>query len=175
MSWPCIAVPFPGPRFGRDLLLQLGEERLKRAPKRFDLSWARELGPVRLDAVAGGHRNGPHGFATRSQEDESSAPVARVGATFDVAQLLEFLDGLRHRLLAYVRKLRELADLDALRGHECEDVRVRRANVAEPRIFQGRDNCLRPVLMNQPEEQAERGVRRNTVLHLVDRYLSSVL
>jgi hypothetical protein len=63
-----------------------------------------------------------------------------------------------------VRKLGELADIDAAWGNKREEVRVRRTDVAEAGAVQRRVDRLGPVLVDEPEEQTERRVRRNGCL-----------
>ena len=91
----------------------------------------------------------------RREDDQPGAAISRVGAPLDVAQPFELLDGLGHRLLAHVGQPRQLADLDALGGHEREHVGVRRADVTEAGLVERRFDGLRPVLVQQPEQQAE--------------------
>jgi hypothetical protein len=145
-------------------LVELGEDFFERPAERLHVLRSHQLGPARLDASAGGHGNGLDLLAARSEEDQSRTPVVRVGAPLDVTQLLEFLDRLRHRLLAHVRELGELADIDAVWGNKREDVRVRRTDVAEAGAVQRRVDRLGPVLVDEPEEQTERRVRRNGCL-----------
>jgi hypothetical protein len=64
------------------------------------------------------------------------------------------LNCLGHGLLADPRQVSELADLDALGGHERKDGCVRRTNLVESRAAERRVNLLGPVVMKEPKKQA---------------------
>ena len=66
-------------------------------------------------------------------------------------------------------KLRQLTDLDALSGNERKDVRMRRPDVAEASFLQRPFDGLRPVLLDQPEEETERRMGGNRIFHGIDR------
>jgi hypothetical protein len=109
---------------------------------------------VRFDAAAGRHGYWAYGFAALGQEHQSCASVVRVGSSLDVAELLELVDDLRHRLFAYVRELRELAHWDAARAHEGEDIRVRGVDVAEAGF--GEDQPGQPPMVRSIQGQVYR-------------------
>ena len=94
------------------------------------------------------------GLASLGEEHQPRPAVARVWAALYVAHVLELLDRLGHGLLAHAGKLSEFRDSDALRRHEWEHVRVRRAEVVEARSTQ-RVDVLRVVLVYEAQQEPD--------------------
>jgi len=140
-----------------------GQQALKGAAKRLDLLRARELGPALLDAATGGDGDRPDRLAPPGEEDESRTAITRVGAALEVSGALELLDGLGRRLLAHASEPGQLADANALRRHEREDVGVRWSEIAEAGGAQGRVHVLPVVLREEPQEEPEKRMGRKPI------------
>jgi hypothetical protein len=89
----------------------------------------------------------------------------RIGAALDVAHALELLDGLRGRLLAHAREPRELRDPDPFGGDEGEDVRVRRADVAEAGGAERGVHVVGVVLVQEAQQEREQRPLWEVIFH----------
>ena len=116
-----------------------------------------------LDFATGGHGYGAHSRTALGQEHQPRPSIVRIRSPFDVPEALHLADDLRHRLFAHMRETCQLADGDAARASEREDVRVGRPDIAEPGVVELRLDRLCPVLMREAEEEPEWAVGRVNV------------
>src|SRR5690349_16463762 len=153
----------------RRLVTQPGKEPLERLAQLLDVLLARGSRPLPLHLAARLLRHGPHLAPALGEEHEARAPVVGVGLSLQVAELLELLHLLSHRLLAHVRELRQLAHLDPLLRHERDHVGVCRAEAVEAGLLERFVHVVAPVLVEEPQKEAEHRFRH------IDRYLTTLL
>ncbi len=109
------------------------------------------------------------------EEDQAAAAVAGVGAPFDIAELLQLL----HRLWSWSACAPAPAWVSSLTwmpsaGTKVKDVwRGADRMSPKPAASSAASDRLRPLLMHQPQQQAERRARGSTIVHGdIDRYLT---
>ncbi len=133
---------------------------MEETAQRFQILGSEQLGPLFLDAAAGGDGDRADGLALWGEEDELGTAIGRIWPALKVAGALELGDGLGRRLFAHASQARDLADLNAFRRDKRKDVGVRRADVGEASRAQGIINGPRVVLVEQAEQDGEVGTGR---------------
>ena len=134
---------------------QLSQQALQGLLERIDFFRTSHVRPALIHQPAGCHCDRPHSPAAFGQEDQPCTSVVGIWASFDVTKPLQLLDRLRHRLLADMRKPGEFAHLDSFRAHEGEDIGMRWSDIVEACFFESCIDILRPMLVNEPQQQAQ--------------------
>ena len=94
------------------------------------------LGPVAFELGEEGEADGLGFAALLGEADELGALVGGVGVALEVAEAVEVVDDLPHRLLGEARQGGELGEAHAVAVDEAEDAAVGRADVVDARLLE---------------------------------------
>jgi hypothetical protein len=115
------------------------------------------LGPFDLELADGLADDADRGDAARAEGDALRAQVVRVGPALEVAGTLELAEQVVERLLADPQPRRQLGRPRALGPRVLEDVHVRRVEVVEAVLVQGREHTPLHRFPGHAQERADQG------------------